>query len=766
MTARPRAHGFSDHATERTSDVSILSSTHGRERRQQRQILKRDLQSAMKYAPTLGEVTTGHPDPRTGAARWLYKYNGVVYVTDGLREITSWLEPLVIDPEPITPSMQFKHDAAKSMLSRRANWTSHTVIVVDQSGSMRTGDVVGTGDRRNDTVWDTLLLDFVADRLEKNKASSTDVVSVVGMGRESSLLVDCAPMDWLLYNRLIELRSAKPKGPGNYCPALACAEECLRKNTCGRCALLLLFLSDGRPSDKVPAGGDGFLSIREKHRKMCAEFVSSIASMYGRRLTFGAIGFGPATEDFSVLRDMAVAVEDFGAKGDFSMPSLSSESLATSITALSRSLSTTKTELTDTSGKRHQEVKAVRRDRLNAPDEEQLSSEWKLFDYEEGGVRSVRTSQPSAGILDGRLEWHERMTEPYMLEHASWIDAGAVDVRARGAALRIPIAGEGAERIVHKFREVGASGAFVGPKLVAKESRFVDDDAPSGRLKFHESFARTQLKASHLAQEFNKALAELETRGAMEWGSVPRVEFLDVSVYTVINEETGNEQGYLVEKQLAGKWRKWNSNNGWGFGREPPNTSETAKDESLAAPTGRLNTINEGEEVEGWSDEEEEDDDQAEALACQLSSLDLSHCQIAVDSIPQTFSHFTWHFTKRRMMVCDLQGVFSNDDPIPKFELTDPAIHHRASSKRGAGRSERYGATNKGEPGMLKFFETHECTELCRALKLSVPSKKKLRGRAKVQLPVPLGASLPKPHGRVSSSVMRPASPWEDDKIS
>ena len=48
----------------------------------------------------------------------------------------------------------------------------------------------------------------------------------------------------------------------------------------------------------------------------------------------------------------------------------------------------------------------------------------------------------------------------------------------------------------------------------------------------------------------------------------------------------------------------------------------------------------------------------------------------------------------------------------------------------------------------------------------SVPSKKKLRGRAKVQLPVPLGASLPKPHGRVSSSVMRPASPWEDDKIS
>jgi hypothetical protein len=164
---------------------------------------------------------------------------------------------------------------------------------------MKTGDVQGTGDRRADTVWVTLLLDFVADRLEKKKLTSTDVVSVVTMGGEATVVIDRAPMDWLLYNRIIELRQLRPRGDGNYLPALTVSDDWLRKNTCGRCALLLLFLSDGKPSDKLSAG---LGSTREKHMRMCSDMLGKIASLYGRRLTFGAIGVGPSAYRRASLR--------------------------------------------------------------------------------------------------------------------------------------------------------------------------------------------------------------------------------------------------------------------------------------------------------------------------------------------------------------------------------------------------------------------------------------------------------------------------------
>ena len=701
----------------------------------------------------------GHPGP-DGLPRRKYIYNGVVYITDhsGRHEITSWFEPLVVDAETITSSMQFEHNAAIALLQHPAKWTSHSVLVVDQSGSMRTGDVQGTGDRRSDTVWVTLILDFVADRLEKKKLGSTDVISVIGMGEHATLLVDRAPIDWLLYNDLIRLRKNKPKGDGNYLPAITLADECLRKNTCGRCALLLLFLSDGKPSDQIPAGRE---STREKHQKMCAEKVSAVASMYGRRLTFGATGFGPASEDFAVLRGMATAAEEYGCKAIFTLPSLSSESLSASITSLSRSLSTTKTELTDASSNRQKTVKTVRRERLNAPDEEVLSSEWKLYDYPLAGrARSVRSQQLSAGVLDARLEWHERMTEPYMLTTSQWIDVDAHDARARGVALRIPIAGEGVERIVHKFREVDENGAFVGPKLVAKESRYVEDESAL-RVRFHDTFATTQKRASELSKEFNVMLSDLERGGVIE-ANVPRIEFLPVCVYLMKDPVSGEEYGYLVEKQLAGKWQKWNSNNGWVAGRDEASGAAAEEEEgekqTLLAPTGPLVCIDEGDEEEGWSDDEMCDS----VTTVPHARVDMSRCTIEVDWVPQAFSHFTWHRSKRKLLVCDLQGVFNAADSPPTYEMTDPVIHHRSQHRR---EGHKYGATDKGEAGMDKFFSTHVCNVLCHAMKLSTP-RKDMRSRNKAVLPMPLGLQSRSPQrGSPRSPDMRRSSPWEDDKM-
>ena len=57
------------------------------------------------------------------------------------------------------------------------------------------------------------------------------------------------------------------------------------------------------------------------------------------------------------------------------------------------------------------------------------------------------------------------------------------------------------------------------------------------------------------------------------------------------------------------------------------------------------------------------------------------------------------------MIVVDLQGVERDD----KFVLTDPSIH-----------SDQFGFwnTNVGQEGIHRFFKTHNCGNICKALTL------------------------------------------------
>lgn len=70
---------------------------------------------------------------------------------------------------------------------------------------------------------------------------------------------------------------------------------------------------------------------------------------------------------------------------------------------------------------------------------------------------------------------------------------------------------------------------------------------------------------------------------------------------------------------------------------------------------------------------------------------------------PQAFSHYTYCQSRGEVIVVDVQGV---DDMY-----TDPQFH----TKSGAG----YGVGNMGVEGMLKFFQTHRCNAVCRAIGLS-----------------------------------------------
>jgi hypothetical protein len=85
------------------------------------------------------------------------------------------------------------------------------------------------------------------------------------------------------------------------------------------------------------------------------------------------------------------------------------------------------------------------------------------------------------------------------------------EVHSFSVAIRRTIFGEGAERMVHKFRFLNQQKEFTGPLMVAKESRFVYEEANyEQRLEYHRNFMRTQAIASKMADKFNAAVAGLK----------------------------------------------------------------------------------------------------------------------------------------------------------------------------------------------------------------------------------------------------------------
>ena len=113
----------------------ILLSQHAAKRREQRKITMGELKTAIHY----GEKE------EAGNNHWKYTWNGVVVITDPTSStiVTSWTLPGFVVDLPkvkITPNMRKQHDEAVRRLKDTSAWTSHTVAVVDTSGSMRKPD--------------------------------------------------------------------------------------------------------------------------------------------------------------------------------------------------------------------------------------------------------------------------------------------------------------------------------------------------------------------------------------------------------------------------------------------------------------------------------------------------------------------------------------------------------------------------------------------------------------------------------------------------
>eukprot|EP00808_Paulinella_micropora_P015083 g20981.t1 len=190
--------------------ISLIFTVHGRERRLLRKIYKRELNLAVKH----GVKERGFPHPVTGAKRWKYTYMDVVYITDesSTKETTSCVLPMDIPEAPVNQQDVDLHSLIGEALSLHPTKTRSQVLVVDQSGSLRTCDVEDFKNR-SQAVYGTIALDIVANQLDSGQATGTDAVSLVEMNQEGTVVLQRQPLTNVLYNWLVRRRlEAKPRG--------------------------------------------------------------------------------------------------------------------------------------------------------------------------------------------------------------------------------------------------------------------------------------------------------------------------------------------------------------------------------------------------------------------------------------------------------------------------------------------------------------------------------------------------------------------------
>ncbi len=119
------------------------------------------------------------------------------------------------------------------------------------------------------------------------------------------------------------------------------------------------------------------------------------------------------------------------------------------------------------------------------------------------------------------------------------------------------------------------NGGYVGPVMVAKESRFVGEhqstQTPASLLRndvlkntyqsqmaYHKNFMRTQNIAASFGRRFNDALDTAEehfdTESRVFLRGLPRIHFIEPMVVEVRENEV--EKNILIERYLVGEYKK------------------------------------------------------------------------------------------------------------------------------------------------------------------------------------------------------------------
>ena len=655
-----------------TEDVTLISHTHGRNRRSERGIDKLDLKKAIKY----GKKERANPG-RKGDQRWRYTYQGVVYITDATskHEITSWK---TTDAE----------EAQKAVIGSDIDCDAHFVLVVDHSGSMRKTDVPGY-DTRLQAVYDCIARDLVKPQLELTKVGTgiNVVVSLIELSGDGTIVFTRQPVDDTLLSTFEQRkREGHARSHGHYIPALKKVNEILQADYLKNNRLFVLILSDGAPSDHIKMACEHGIKVWEQDESLglrfdgrprlktrswepdfgyvdcphptecrklikkevetqCCAIISDMGDLFGRdRLTVATIAFGPPKEEFRVLEQIAKVLP----QGIYQKLGLSAARLRTAFSSINTTMTT------------------LRTDAASAKKVERSVQKTNMFDWftpgaiDRGTRRYHKKANGWANYIPRSLCCKERWSDTVN----DWVRPDFKETNELVVCKKY--FAKGAERLVFQCVELNKDMRLVGgTELVAKEGKFVKDCSADD---YHTNFCKVQGISAQFAKEFNRRLGPHAP-------ACVHMEYLPCWVYTVINI-VGEEKWIAAEPRLEGKFTKWNNNNGI------KKTSGFYK----YTPSAMLDTMS------------------------KMSKDSLEH---HVHEVPQAFSHFTYEASAGKCLVCDIQGIWNWQDG---FTLTDPVVHHVGSKKH------RYGKTDQGIDGIKKFFESHVCGTVCERLGLVTPT--------------------------------------------
>ena len=652
----------------RTSDVTLVSHAHGRERRAERGIQRRELQAAIKH----GEKVAANPG-RRGEKRWRFTHQGVVYITDeSMRhEITSWR----LDGSEAVAEAEASDDDRPT--------GSHVVLVVDHSGSMRRDDVPGYA-TRTAAVYDSLARDLVEGQLQGRNKAEGMAVTLLEMSDDTFAIFQDRALDKGLGNKLRKMGKRRARSHGNYLPALDAVLGLLYEDAVAtKRQLFLIFLSDGAPSDhvdmvckhgvqvwqpcpsgrmtrqnrprlqKCPTARECRAELKARVEKECCQRLRRIGDLVGRdRVFVGTVAFGKPDEDYSVLRSMAATLP----RNTFQKLGLSVGGLKTAFSSLTSTLTTMRTECATTKTERdvgRQTIEQGREGLARMAEGLMYEGEWDLYN-------NVDRTPSETGAFLAKEVWDPRrkcmVPQPLM--------QGAI-----GVAHATSWHGRGAERLVFHATEV-TRDSLTGPTLVVKQSKHEENMFDRN---FHVTSCRLSSEAEAIAQLFNRRLALPDEF---------HVEFVQATLYTVRDWNFGGDGRvpFVAEPELEGRFTKWNNNAG-----------------GVASICGALAQLSVSQGIIEEGDEDLSSDEEYEP-AETFNHLD----------VPAALSHFSYSVSQGRKLLCDIQGTWN---ALDGYTLTDPVMH--TLSKR------RNGSTDKGEEGMNRFFETHVCNGLCRRLGLN-----------------------------------------------
>ena len=290
------------------------------------------------------------------------------------------------------------------------------------------------------------------------------------MRRNAEVLVFQQPTDYVLYNKIVDLlESSASCLNGNYMPSLDKAEELLNSNPSGGCALSLLFLSDGKPSDEHGTLYDECgvrlrLQGQQRHLLQAKKKIARMSSKFGRRLSVHTIGFGALGEDFAVLKAMSAKAEEYGSKSTYSDASLDVQALSNAIDRYSSTLSSTMTECTEVSTGAARTVREVKRESQLSQFEHasvnRIDESWTVHIDSSSQSADVARTLSDYDALGLRVGGTVLMRQTFDVGLKDWCRTAQMSMGAVAVAMKEEIFGEGAERMVRAL--MSPCSSFIG----------------------------------------------------------------------------------------------------------------------------------------------------------------------------------------------------------------------------------------------------------------------------------------------------------------